>query len=108
MNCSHDNCKAYALKGNDPPFCFLHHPDKREAITAMRIKGGKNSRRASIPLPQTLQDVERTLAEITRAVLEGRISAKASEVCLRCCEALIRIREDQELANRISAIEEKK
>src|SRR5215218_4174352 len=104
-----DRCKAEAMP--EAQWCFNHHPDYDQARRRRASKGGKRGGRGR---PQAeLSDIKRRLSDLADDVLEGRkdrgVAAVASQILnvyLRAVSVELKVREQQELVERLAALEE--
>ena len=102
-------CQAQAMRNSE--WCINHHPDRSEVRRRRASKGGKRGGRGR---PQAeLADIKRRLSELADDVLEGRqdkgVAAVASQVLnvyLRAVSVELKVREQQELMERLEALEE--
>jgi hypothetical protein len=102
-------CQAQAMRNSE--WCINHHPDRSEVRRRRASKGGKRGGRGR---PQAeLADIKRRLSELADDVLEGRqdkgVAAVASQVLnvyLRAVSVELKVREQQELIERLEALEE--
>ena|SRR5215217_5136714 len=103
-------CKAIPISGSQ--WCYYHHPDHDEERRRYGSRGGKRGGRGR---PQAqLADIKGLLADLTDRVLEGElqtgVAAVANQIIntrIRAIEAERRIKETDELAARIEALEAK-
>ena len=108
-----ERCKGIAIRGYE--WCAAHHPDYQDRRRRGASKGGKTSGRGR---PQTeLQEVKALLAELTSRVLkeegteplETAPAAVANQLIntrLRAIELERKIKETEELEDRLEALEE--
>src|ERR687889_2830882 len=101
-------CGAQAMRNS--AYCIGHDPGQAEARRRRASKGGKRGGRGR---PQAeLSDIKRRLSELADDVLEGRqdkgVAAVASQVLnvyLRAVSVELKVREQQELIERLEALE---
>ncbi len=102
-------CKSIAISGSD--YCHAHHPDRAEARRRSASKGGKRGGRGR---PSTeVSELKGQLADLYAAVLDGRtepkvgaVAAQIANVRARLVETELRVREAEELEERISQLEQ--
>jgi hypothetical protein len=102
-------CKGIAIGSSG--YCYAHHPDHADDRKRAAHKGGKRGGRGR---PQAeLGDIKRRLSALADDVLEGRqdkgVAAVASQVLnvyLRAVSVELKAREQQELIERLEALEE--
>jgi hypothetical protein len=101
-------CKAEAMP--EAQWCWNHHPDYEQARRRRASKGGKRGGRGR---PQAeLSDIKRRLSDLAYDVLEGRqdkaVAAVASQVLnvyLRALSVELKMREQQEITERLEELE---
>lgn len=101
-------CRAQAMRDSD--YCINHHPDRAEVRRRRASKGGKRGGRGR---PQAeLVGVKGQLQDLADGVLSGEVDRSAAAVCgqllnvkLRAIETERRIKETEELEERIAALE---
>ena len=108
-------CEAQAMRGSE--WCINHHPDKADARRRRARKGGRTGGRGR---PQTeLQEIKTLLEELTDRVIcaedtrpltaaAGAVAAQLINTRLRAIELGRKIKETEELEERIAALEESK
>jgi hypothetical protein len=103
-------CGAQAIRGSE--HCVNHHPDYEDARRRRNSKGGKRGGRGR---PQAqLADVKALLEDLTEQVLSGELETSRAAVAnqlintrLRAIETERKIKETEDLENRIEALETK-
>jgi hypothetical protein len=103
-------CGAQAIRGSE--HCVNHHPDYEDARRRSNSKGGKRGGRGR---PQAqLADVKALLEDLTEQVLSGELETSRAAVAnqlintrLRAIETERKIKETEDLENRIEALETK-
>jgi hypothetical protein len=109
IKASGERCKGRAIEGSE--WCWNHHPSHADEHRRHGSKGGKRGGRGR---PQAeLGDIKRRLSDLADDVLEGRqdkgVAAVASQVLnvyLRAVSVELKAREQQELIERLEALEE--
>ena len=104
-----DRCKGIAIDSSG--YCYAHHPDHVEDRQRAARKGGRRGGRGR---PQAeLTDIKQRLSDLADDVLEGRqekgVAAVASQllnVYLRAVSVELKVKEQQELIERLEALEE--
>ena len=102
-------CRAIAISGSD--YCHSHHPDRADARRRAARKGGKRGGRGR---PSTeVSELKGQLADLYAAVLDGTtepkvgaVAAQIANVRARLVETELRVREAEELEERISQLEQ--
>ena len=110
-----ERCKGTAIRGYE--WCPAHHPDYQERRRHAASKGGKAGGRGR---PQTeLQEVKALLAELTARVLKeegtepletgpATVANQLINTRLRAIELERKVKETEELEERIAALERDK
>jgi hypothetical protein len=101
-------CKAEAMP--EAEWCWNHHPDYEQARRRRASKGGKRGGRGR---PQSeLTEIKQRLSYLAEDVLEGRqdraVAAVASQVLnvyLRAVSVELKVREQQEITERLEELE---
>lgn len=101
-------CRAQAMRDSD--YCINHHPDRAEVRRRRASKGGRSGGRGR---PQAeLAGVKGQLQDLTDSVLSGEVDRAAAAVCgqllnvkLRAIEVERKVREQEELEERLEALE---
>jgi hypothetical protein len=102
-------CKAQAIRGS--AYCVGHDPDQAEARRRRASKGGKRGGRGR-PVAElgALRDEN---SDIRRRLLEGELAPNVAAVAvqsintdIRAVGAALKAREQEELAERLEALEE--
>jgi hypothetical protein len=102
-------CRAQAMR--DSEWCINHHPDRSELRRRRASKGGKRGGRGR-PIAElgTLRDEN---ADIRRRLLEGELQPNVAAVAvqsintdIRAVGAGLKAREQEELVERLEALEE--
>ena len=101
-------CKAQAISGSE--WCFNHHPDYEEQRRQRASRGGKRGGRGR---PQAeLTDIKDRLRAMVEDVRTGTMDRADAAVCGQLYNTLIRavgvelkVREQQELVERLEALE---
>jgi len=95
----------------DAEWCWSHHPDYEEARRRRASRGGKRGGRGR-PAGE-LQSIKQRLSDLADDVLEGNVergdAAVASQVLnvyLRAVSVEMKVREQQELEERLTELEE--
>ena len=101
-------CRAIAIGGSD--YCHAHHPDRAGQRRRAASKGGKRGGRGRGS--GELGDIKRRLSDLADDVLAGEVekgvAAVASQVLnvyLRALSVELRVREQQELEERLEELE---
>ena len=104
-------CKVEAMPGAE--WCWNHHPDYEEARRRRASKGGKRGGRGR-PLVE-LADVKRQLREMADDVITGRMDRGNAAVAgqllgtfLRAASVELKVREQDEILQRLDALEQQK
>ena len=104
-------CKVEAMPGAE--WCWNHHPDYEEARRRRASKGGKRGGRGR-PLVE-LADVKRQLRELADDVIAGRTDRGNAAVAgqllgtfLRAASVELKVREQDEILQRLDALEQQK
>ena len=103
-----ERCKGIAIEGSD--HCYAHHPDYAKSRKDAARRGGK---RGGQGRPQVqMRDIKALLEDLTDRVLEGELPTSMASVAnqliktrLRALEAERKIKETEELEQRIEALE---
>lgn len=102
-------CKGTPIDGSG--YCYVHHPDRTQERRRHGSKGGRRGGRGR-PVAE-LSDIKHRLSDLADDVLEGRqdrgIAAVASQVLnvyLRAVSVELKAREQEELTERLEALEE--
>ena len=102
-------CQAQAMRNSE--WCINHHPDRAEVRRRRASKGGKRGGRGR-PIAElgSLRDED---ADIRRRLLEGELLPNVAAVAvqsintdIRAVGAALRAREQEELVERLEALEE--
>src|ERR687891_223803 len=102
-------CGAQAIRSSE--YCVNHHPDYEEARRRRNSKGGKRGGRGR-PIAElgALRDEN---ADIRRRLLEGELQPNVAAVAvqsintdIRAVGAALKAREQEELVERLEALEE--
>ena len=102
-------CKAQAMRGSE--WCINHHPDRSEVRRRRASKGGKRGGRGR-PIGElgALRDEN---ADIRRRLLEGELLPNVAAVAvqsintdIRAVGATLKAKEQEELTERLEALEE--
>ena len=109
IKASGERCKGRAIEGSE--WCWNHNPDHADERRRHGAKGGKRGGRGR---PQAeLTDIKQRLSDLADDVLEGRqdkgVAAVASQllnVYLRAVSVELKVKEQQELIERLEALEE--
>lgn len=109
IKASGERCKGRAIEGSE--WCWNHNPDHAEERRRHGAKGGKRGGRGR---PQAeLTDIKQRLSDLADDVLEGRqdkgVAAVASQVLnvyLRAVSVELKVKEQQELIERLEALED--
>src|SRR5215203_2869647 len=102
-------CKAQAMRNSE--WCINHHPDYEQARRCRASKGGKRGGRGR-PIAE-LGSLRDENADIRRRLLEGELLPHVAAVAvqsintdIRAVGAALRAREQEELVERLEALEE--
>src|SRR5918995_2636699 len=102
-------CKAQAIRGS--AYCVGHDPDQAEARRRRASKGGKRGGRGR-PIAE-LGNLRDENADIRRRLLEGELLPNVAAVAvqsintdIRAVGAALKAREQEELIERLEALEE--
>jgi len=102
-------CRAQAIRDNE--YCISHHPDYADARRRRNSKGGKRGGRGR-PIAElgALRDEN---SDIRRRLLEGELLPNVAAVAIqsintdvRCVGATLKAKEQEELIERLEALEE--
>lgn len=103
-------CKGVPIEGSQ--WCYAHHPDYTEERRRYGERGGKRGGRGR-PLHE-MRDLKALLEDLTEQVLDGRVQTNVAAVAnqlintrLRAVELERRIKETEELEERIVELEER-
>jgi hypothetical protein len=101
-------CKAQAMRNSE--WCINHHPDRAEARRRRASKGGKRGGRGR-PIAE-LASLRDENADIRRRLLEGELQPNVAAVAvqsintdIRAVGVALKAREQEELAERLEALE---
>jgi hypothetical protein len=102
-------CKGIPIDGSQ--WCYVHHPDHTEERRRHGSRGGKRAGRGR---PQAeLTGIKQRLSDLADDVLEGRqdkgvaaVAAQVLNVYLRAVSVETKIREQEELVERLESLEE--
>jgi hypothetical protein len=101
-------CKAIPMRGED--YCYVHHPDHQEERRRHGAKGGKRGGRGRPVAELGALRVEN--AEIRERLLEGELTPGVAAVAIqslntdiRAVATTLRAREQEELVERLEALE---
>ena len=102
-------CKGIPIESSQ--WCYVHHPDHAEE---RRRHGSRGGRRAGRGRPQAeLSNIKQRLSDLADDVLEGRqdkgvaaVAAQVLNVYLRAVSVETKIREQEELVERLESLEE--
>jgi hypothetical protein len=101
-------CKAEAMP--EAEWCWNHHPDYEQARRRRASKGGKRGGRGRSQ--SELTEIKQRLSDLAEDVLEGRqdraVAAVASQVLnvyLRAVSVELKVREQQEITERLEELE---
>ena len=104
-----DRCKGRAIGGSQ--WCWNHHPDHEQARRRRASKGGKRGGRGR-PVAE-LANLRNENADIRRRLLEGELAPNVAAVAvqsintdIRAVGAALKAREQEELIERLEALEE--
>jgi hypothetical protein len=102
-------CKAQAMRNSE--WCINHHPDQAEVRRRRASKGGKRGGRGR-PIAE-LGSLREENADIRRRLLEGELLPNVAAVAvqsintdIRAVGAAMKAREQEELLERLTALEE--
>jgi hypothetical protein len=102
-------CQAQAMRNSE--LCINHHPDRAEVRRRRASKGGKRGGRGR-PIAE-LGSLRDENADIRRRLLEGELLPNVAAVAvqsintdIRAVGAALRAREQEELVERLEALEE--
>jgi hypothetical protein len=102
-------CQAQAMRNSE--WCINHHPDRAEVRRRRASKGGKRGGRGR-PIAE-LGSLRDENADIRRRLLEGELLPNVAAVAVqsintdsRAVGAALRAREQEELVERLEALEE--
>src|ERR671911_2309179 len=102
-------CKAQAIA--DSQWCFNHHPDYEQERRRRASKGGKRGGRGR-PITE-LASLREENADIRRRLLDGELLPNVAAVAvqsintdIRAVGAALKAREQEELIERLEALEE--
>jgi hypothetical protein len=101
-------CRAIAISGSD--YCHAHHPNRAAARRRAASKGGKRGGRGR---PQVeLTNIKDQLQELADNVLAGdvdkgvaTVASQILNVYLRAVSVELKVREQQELEERLAELE---
>jgi hypothetical protein len=103
-----ERCRAQAMR--DSQWCLNHHPDRAEENRRRSSKGGKKGGRGR---PQVaLTNIKTQLQDLADGVLDGSINradgatvSQILNVLLRAITVELQVKEQQELIERLEALE---
>jgi hypothetical protein len=102
-------CQAQAMRNSE--WCINHHPDRAEVRRRRASKGGKRGGRGR-PIAE-LGSLRDENADIRRRLLEGEwlpnvaaVAVQSINTDIRAVGAALRAREQEELVERLEALEE--
>src|SRR5215213_748065 len=102
-------CQVQAMRNSE--WCINHHPDRAELRRRRASKGGKRGGRGR-PIAE-LASLRDENAEIRRRLLEGELLPNVAAVAvqsintdIRAVGAAMKVREQEELVERLTALEE--
>ena len=103
-------CKGIPIDASD--YCYAHHPDYKEQQRRLGAKGGKRAGRGR---PQTeLEGIKTTLYRIAADIESGKLEKGVGAVLVQvynairgCIEDQRKIRELDEVLDRLQALEER-
>ena len=106
-----ERCKVEAIADGSAEWCWSHHPDYEQARQRRASKGGKRGGRGR---PQHEMGAIKTLLEdLTEQVLSGELQTGPAAVAnqlintlLRAIEVERKIKEAEEIEERLSALED--
>ena len=108
IKASGEACKALPMKGAG--WCYVHHPDNTEKRRRLGSKGGKRGGRGRPPVE--LASIKGRLSDLADDVLEGKVDRAAAAVAsqvlnvyLRAVSVEMKVLEQQELIERLEALE---
>jgi hypothetical protein len=103
-----DRCKGIAIDSSG--YCYAHHPDHADARKRAAHKGGKRGGRGR-PIAE-LGSLRDENADIRRRLLEGELLPNVAAVAvqsintdIRAVGATLKAREQEEIAERLDALE---
>ena len=100
IKASGERCKGRAIEGSE--WCWNHNPDHADERRRHGAKGGKRGGRGR---PQAeLSDIKERLSELADDVLEEKVDRGV--VYLRAVSVELKVKEQQELIERLEALEE--
>src|SRR5919107_5053217 len=107
-----DRCKGIAIDSSDGSgYCYAHHPDHADARKRAAHRGGKRGGRGR-PIAE-LGSLRDENADIRRRLLEGDLLPNVAAVAvqsintdIRAVGATLKAREQEELVERLEALEE--
>ena len=109
INASGERCKGRAIEGSE--WCWNHDPTHEEARRRHGSKGGKRGGRGR-PIAE-LASLRDENADIRRRLLEGELQPNVAAVAvqsintdIRAVGAAMKAREQEELTERLEALEE--
>src|SRR5215210_33317 len=101
-------CRAQAMRNSE--WCINHHPDRSEVRRRRASKGGKRGGRGR-PIAE-LGSLRDENADIRRRLLEGELAPNVAAVAvqsintdIRAVGAALKAREQEELTERLEALE---
>ena len=104
-------CRALPMKGEG--WCYTHHPAQTERRRREGAKGGRRGGRGRPGGDKELVTIKKRLRQLADDVLEGSVersdAAVASQVLnvfLRAVSVELKVREQQELTERIEELEQ--
>lgn len=105
--CSHNAIDASG-------YCYSHHPEREEERQRYASRGGKKGGRGrASPATKELARLQARLEELAEDVLAGRIKEERASVAgrllsfaTRCVVASVQAREQEEILERMEALEE--
>ena len=107
-----DRCKGIAIDSSDGSgYCYAHHPDHADDRKRAARKGGRRGGRGR-PIAE-LGSLRDENADIRRRLLEGELLPNVAAVAvqslntdIRAVGATLKAREQEELTERLQALEE--
>jgi hypothetical protein len=109
IKASGEACKALPMRGEG--WCYVHHPHYEERRKRDGSKGGKRGGRGR-PVVD-IGHIKEQLSDLYNSVLEGQVEPKVAAVAAqianvrtRLVETEMKVREQQELEERLGALEE--
>lgn len=103
-----ERCRAQPMKGES--YCYVHHPDMKDKRQAASSRGGKTGGRGRPT--KDLKDVKAWLLKLASDVESGELDTRAGAVVaqilnvyLRGVEVERKIKESEELEERLKALE---